>query len=74
MCKLLSVFGPFGPRVGGCTSVGVYIGIVYIMPTIGGICVSFWVSLGPSGPGWEDVCQLVFTLVLYISCQQLGYV
>ena len=37
-------------QLGGCISVGVYIGIVYIMSTIGGICVICWVSLGPSGP------------------------
>ena len=30
------MFGVFGPRVGGCMSVGVYIGVVYIVPTIGG--------------------------------------
>ena len=101
-------------------SVGVYIGIVYIVPTIGGLYVSccfhhivcimltiggigiiFWMSLGPLGQcyggfyvswclkwyciyhanNWGDVycvfgrgvvCQLVFTLVLHISCQQLG--
>ena len=41
----------------GCMSVDFYIGIVYIMPKIGGICVSCWVSVGPSGPGWGDVCQ-----------------
>ena len=29
----------------------VYISIVYIMPTIWGISISCWVSLGPSGPG-----------------------
>ena len=28
-------------QLGGCISVGVYIGIEYIMPTIGGICVSY---------------------------------
>ena len=49
----------------GCMSVGVYIDIVYITPTTRGICVLCLVSLG-------FVCQLVFTLVLYISCQQLG--
>ena len=59
-------------QLGGCISFGVYIGIVYIMPTILGICVSCWVSVGASGQGWGGVCQLVFTLVLYISCQQLG--
>ena len=38
-------------------SVSVYIDIVYIVPTIGGlyvvcgISISCWVSLGPSGPG-----------------------
>ena len=45
----------------GCMSVGVYIGIVYIMPTIGGICVCWWMSLGPSGQGWGHLCELVFS-------------
>ena len=62
MCALLGVFGV-------CISVGIYIGIVYIRPTIGGIYVIHWVSFGP---GLGVVCQLVFTLVLYRSCQQLG--
>ena len=31
-------------------SVGVFIGIVYIMLTIGGICVGWWMSVGPFGP------------------------
>ena len=38
-------------QLGGCISVGVYIGIVYIMATIRGICVICWVSLGRSGQG-----------------------
>ena len=68
-------------------SVGVYIGIVYILPTIGGLYVSCFLLVysnwgdtyklfgvfGPSGPSvWGVVCQLVYRLVLYISCQQLG--
>ena len=59
----MGVCGPFGRRVGGlggCMSVGVYIGIVYIMPTIGGICVSCWLSVGPWGPGWGDVAQCIY--------------
>ena len=32
--------GPLGPGLGGCMSVSVYIGIVYIVPTIGGLYVS----------------------------------
>ena len=31
-------------------SVGIFIGIVYIMLTIGGICVGWWMSVGPFGP------------------------
>ena len=38
---LLGVFGRFGPRVGGCISVDVYISIVYIMPTIGVLFISW---------------------------------
>ena len=58
-------------QLGGCISVGVYIGIVYIMATIRGICVScrLRVVLGvcvPFGPWMGGVCKLVFTLVLYI--------
>ena len=33
----MGVFGPFGPWVGDCVSVDVYIDIVYIVPTIGGM-------------------------------------
>ena len=40
---------------GGCMSVVVYINIVHIVPTIGGV-----------------ICKLLFSLVLSISCQQLG--
>ena len=48
---MLGVFGPYGPRVQGVVCQLVFnIGIVYIMPTIGGIRISCWVSLGPSGP------------------------
>ena len=36
-------------------SVDVYINIVYIVPTLGGV-----------------ICKLLFSLVLSISCQQLG--
>ena len=36
----------------------VYISIVYIMPTIWGISISCWVSLGPSGPGLR-VCMSI---------------
>ena len=37
-----------------------------------GVCVRCCVSVCPLGPGWGDVCQLMYTLVLYTSCQQLG--
>ena len=69
--KFLGVFGPFGPRVGGCVSVGVYIGIVYIMPTIG-ICVSCWVSVvvgfcGPFGPWVGGFMSIgVYISIVYI--------
>jgi len=36
-------------------SVDVYINIVYIVPTLGGV-----------------ICKLLFSLVLSVSCQQLG--
>ena len=42
------------------------------MPTIGGLCNLLGV-FGPLGPKVGGVvCQFMFTLVLYISCQQLG--
>ena len=47
--------GPSGPGQGGCMSVDVYINIVHIVPTLGGV-----------------ICKLLFSLVLSISCQQLG--
>ena len=58
-------------------SVGVYIGIVYIVPTIGGLYVSFsliggiskscLVSLGPSGPGWWGCMSVgVYIGIVYI--------
>ena len=54
-------------QLGGCKSVGVYIGIVYIMPTIGGICVICWVSLGPSGPGYGGCMTVgVYIDIAYI--------
>ena len=52
-------------------SVGVYIGIVYIMPTIG-ICVSCWVSVlvgfcGPFGPCVGGFMSIgVYISIVYI--------
>ena len=50
----------------------VYISIVYIMPTIWGISISCWVSLGPSGPGFGvvyiDIANIMPTIGgMYIS-------
>ena len=53
-------------------SVDVYIRIVYIMPTIGGYVLFFVCVLALQAQGRGAVCQLMFELVLYISCQQLG--
>ena len=66
--------GPSGPGLGGCMSIGVYIDTVNIMPTIGGMYISWslnWYCLYCAN-NWGVVCKLFFTLVLYISCQQLG--
>ena len=43
------------------------------MPTIGGNVDKLVGVFGPFGP-WvvSLVCQLMFTLMLYILCQQLG--
>ena len=60
------------PTIGECMSVGEYIDIGYILPTIRGVCRNWWVSVGPSGPGWEMFVSRIYVLVLYISCQQLG--
>ena len=44
-----------------------YISIVYIMSTIGGISISCWVSLGPSGPGWGGCMPVgVYIGIVYI--------
>ena len=45
---------------------------IFIMPTIGGMNISCWVSYGPSGQEQGVVCQLLFKLVLFVSCQLLG--
>ena len=62
------------PTIGECMSVGEYIDIGYILPTIRGVCRNWWVSVGPSGPGWEMIVSRIYVLVLYISYQQLGNV
>jgi len=56
-------------------SVGVYIGIIYCANNWGAGCKLFFtfgclMALRAKNRG--VVCQLVFTLVLYILCQQSG--
>ena len=55
-------------KLGGCMKV------VYIMPTIERDMSKLLGVFGPFGPRVDRfvVCKLVFTLVLYILCQQLG--
>ena len=54
---------------------GVYIGIEYIMPTIWGVCVICWVSLGPLGPGWGGCMSIdVYIGIVYIMPTIGGYV
>ena len=53
--------------IGECVSVGEYIDIGYILPTIRGVCGSWWVSVAR-----ECFLSWIYVLVLYISCQQLG--
>ena len=38
------------------------------------VCITYWVSLGPSGHGWGMFASWIYVLVLYISYQQLGNV
>ena len=47
--------------------------VVYIMPTNGGDMSKLLGVFGPFGPRVDRVvvCKLVFTLILYILCQQL---
>ena len=40
-CKLESFCAPFGRRVGECTFLNIYVGIEYIMPTLGGSITAF---------------------------------
>ena len=57
------------PTIGGCISVGEYIEIGYMLPTIRGVCTSCWVSVGP---GWGMFVIWIYVSVSYISCQQSG--
>ena len=73
---MLGVFGPYGPRVRGVVCQLVFnIGIVYIMPTIGGISISCWVFLGPLGQGYGGCMSVgVFIRIVYIMPTIGGYV
>ena len=63
-CLLTNVFYQ---QLGGCIYVALYISIVCIMPTIGGISISCWVSLGPSGPEQGGCMSVgVYIGILYI--------
>ena len=42
------------------------------MPTIRWVCIICLVTLGPRALGRGDVYHFMFSLVLHISCQQLG--
>ena len=62
-----------GCQLGGAIQFVVYISIGYIMPTIGGNVDKLVGVFGPFGPWLVGlVCQLLFTLILYTFCQQLG--
>ena len=63
-CLLTNVFYQ---QLGGCIYVALYISIVCIMPTIEGISISCWVSLGPSGPEQGGCMSVgVYIGILYI--------
>ena len=48
------------PTIGECMSVGEYIDIGYILPTIRGVSRRCWVSVGPSGLGCKMFVSWIF--------------